>query len=252
MAVSPHKQLPVALDSIDVSAFATSVGSTMAKEEVRFAPVGNLVPEYYQGDLDVSISIDGGWDDAYLAGALSRFQNAGTLKPLLVGLQSGGAVGSRCTIGQVQILSWNPSVTRGQIPALTMGGKGRERLLGYIGGNNMFGSALAAGTHNQSAVNGGAIAASEAIVSQIHVLSLTGTSPTVDVTLESNASSSFSGSETTRITHTQLTAVGSQISSADITTTDAWQRHKVVIGGTSVACTLVLGFAIVPDTTQIT
>ena len=81
---------------------------------------------------------------------------------------------------------------------------------------------------SESATNAsiGAVSASESIYSALHVTAASGT---LDVIVES-APSNWS-SESTRITHTQFTAVGAEMKSAAGAITDAYWRVKYTISG---------------------
>ncbi|MEQ1573634.1 MAG: hypothetical protein ABL993_05250 [Vicinamibacterales bacterium] len=79
----------------------------------------------------------------------------------------------------------------------------------------------------------GAVSATQKLYAGLHVLSVSGSSPTIDVTVRSDADSS-SGSETTRITFAQQTAVGSVWATPVAgAITDEWWDVRVVIGGSS-------------------
>lgn len=77
----------------------------------------------------------------------------------------------------------------------------------------------------------GAVSATQRVYSALHVLSVSGTNPTLDVTIESDTASNFP-STTTRLTHTQKTAIGADWKSAVGAITDDWWRVKWTIGGT--------------------
>lgn len=76
----------------------------------------------------------------------------------------------------------------------------------------------------------GAVAAGQKMYAALHITSVSGTSPTLDVVVESDANSS-AGGETSRITFSQASAVGSQWSSVAGAVTDTWWRVSYTIGG---------------------
>jgi hypothetical protein len=87
----------------------------------------------------------------------------------------------------------------------------------------------------------GAVTATQRIYSAFHVFSATGTSPTLDMVVESDNASNFA-SATSRITHTQRTAAGFELSSLGGAVTDDYWRASWTIGGTD---TPTFSFALV-------
>ena len=85
---------------------------------------------------------------------------------------------------------------------------------------------------NSGVQNLGAISATQSVYSALHVVTVAGSSPTLDVVVKSSASSGF-GSSTSRITHTQATGVTSELKSTAGAITDAYWRVDCAIGGTS-------------------
>jgi len=78
----------------------------------------------------------------------------------------------------------------------------------------------------------GAVLAGEALYVALHVTAVTGTNPTLDVVIESSATGSFSGEETTRITFTQADDITSEWMSVAGAITDTFWRVTWAIGGT--------------------
>ena len=78
----------------------------------------------------------------------------------------------------------------------------------------------------------GSVLAGEALYAALHVTAVTGTNPTLDVVIESSATGSFSGEETTRITFTQADGITSEWSSVAGAVTDTHWRVTWAIGGT--------------------
>jgi len=85
-----------------------------------------------------------------------------------------------------------------------------------------------------------AVAAGQKLYGALHVISASGTSPTLDVLLKSDATNAFSGSETTRLTFTQATATGVQYLTADGPITNTYYRASHTVGGS----TPVLGYVL--------
>jgi len=81
--------------------------------------------------------------------------------------------------------------------------------------------------------NIGAVSASQFLYASIHVFAVSGTSPTLDVILESDAGDTWTGDESTRITFAEKSAISAEWATpvaGEIT--DAWWRIGWTIGGT--------------------
>lgn len=99
-------------------------------------------------------------------------------------------------------------------------------------------------TGNGTGVELGAVAAGQKLYASLHVLSVSGTTPTLDVVVESDADNTF-GSATTRLTFTQATAIGAQIDRTDgSAVTDTWFRMRWTVSGTSPSFLFAAAFGI--------
>jgi hypothetical protein len=76
----------------------------------------------------------------------------------------------------------------------------------------------------------GAVSATQSVFASLHVLTVSGTSPTLDVIVKSDNASGFS-SPANKITFTQATAIGSQFSSQAGAITDDYWRIDWTVGG---------------------
>ena len=90
----------------------------------------------------------------------------------------------------------------------------------------------------------GAVVAGQSMFAALHVLSASGTSPTLDVVIQSDDNSGFT-SPVTRITMAQATGITSEWSSVAGAITDDYLRATLTVGGTTPSFTyaLVLGIA---------
>lgn len=89
-----------------------------------------------------------------------------------------------------------------------------------------------AASSNASAVQVGALSSSQSMYAALHVIAASGTTPTLDVIVQSDDNSGMS-SATTRISFTQATAVTSEWSSVAGAVTDDYWRISWTIGGTT-------------------
>lgn len=89
-----------------------------------------------------------------------------------------------------------------------------------------------ASSSNAAAVQVGAVAAGQRMYAALHVLAASGSSPTLDVIVESDDNSGMS-SATTRISFTQATDVTSEWSSVAGAITDDYWRISWTVGGST-------------------
>lgn len=78
----------------------------------------------------------------------------------------------------------------------------------------------------------GAVSATQSIRASLHVLTVSGTNPTLDVIVESDTVEAFSGTPETQLTFAQATAAGGELLTAAGAVTDTWWRVGWTIGGT--------------------
>ena len=108
-----------------------------------------------------------------------------------------------------------------------------------VRGQNMNAVQTYNSTGNGSAYQVGAVAAGKRMYAVMHVYSATGTTPTLDVIVQSDDNAGFS-SPTNRITFSQATGITSQITSVAGAITDDYWRITYTLGGT----TPVFGFVV--------
>lgn len=94
-----------------------------------------------------------------------------------------------------------------------------------------------------TAVNLGALSASQRLYANLHVLSVAGTTPSITVRIESDDASGFL-SPTTRHTFSAATAVGGQSAQITGAVTDTWWRPAWVISGTSPSFLMIVSWGI--------
>jgi hypothetical protein len=83
----------------------------------------------------------------------------------------------------------------------------------------------------------GAVTSAQTLYSAVHVTAASGTSPTLDITIESDDNASFT-SATTRATLSQITAAGSAWTTIAGAVTDDYWRYRIAVGGTTPSFTI--------------
>lgn len=89
----------------------------------------------------------------------------------------------------------------------------------------------------------GAVAADETLYGSLHVLAASGTTPTLNVIVQSDADNTFA-SPLTRLTFAQKTAIGSDWQTVAGAITDTWYRVSFTIGGTNPSFSFVVAVGI--------
>ena len=148
--------------------------------------------------------------------------------PVTVGLE-GATVDTKAMLFLTRLLQYRtPGVVGTLLPFdIAASGQGTPGVFGYLMG---LGSKTS--TANGTAIQLGTLDTGETMYAALHVISASGTSPTLDVVIASDNDSGFA-SGVTRITFAQKVAAGSEWKSlAGPIATDDWWRATWTIGGT--------------------
>lgn len=89
----------------------------------------------------------------------------------------------------------------------------------------------------------GAVSATQKLYAALHVFTVSGAAPTLDVAIESDDNSGFT-SATSRLSMTQVTAAASELKSVAGAITDDYWRATFTIGGTTPSFTFALALGI--------
>tara|TARA_R110002020_G_scaffold16485_1_gene58153 strand:- start:6 stop:743 length:738 start_codon:yes stop_codon:yes gene_type:complete len=149
--------------------------------------------------------------------------------PVTIGME-GATDQTNAVFFKANLLQYNINGVVGQLLPFSWQAKGSstQAVQGKI-----FGIGSKTATANGTANQLGVLATGETMQMALHVLSVSGTSPTLDVIITSDNGSGFS-SPTTRKTFAQKTAVGSEyLTLAGPIATDSWWRAQWTIGGSS-------------------
>jgi len=147
--------------------------------------------------------------------------------PITFGVETGANNEVAYTFQSLQATyEWGASV--GDLPGYDMNASGRGTPL-------VRGNILQVGTKTSSSNSGdlqlGAVGASQSLYAAMHVTAVSGTSPTLDVTVQSDDAQG-AGSPTERLAFTQATAITSEWISLAGPLTDDWFYVTWTIGGT--------------------
>jgi hypothetical protein len=156
--------------------------------------------------------------------------------PMTFGPQT-GADGEAGYSFQSKVASYAPGASVGEMFAFNVSAEAAGAPL--VRGTIMHNAARTA-TGNGTARQLGAVAVGQKLYAALHVVAVSGTAPTLDVTVESDDASGFA-SGITRGTFTQATAIGAQwLTPVAGAITDDWWRVGYTIGGTTPSFTFIV------------
>jgi hypothetical protein len=220
------------LESADLTGWSNKVETSpsVADEDITtFA--SNGWKERTGGERDTDVSIEGFWEALDVSRPDDMFwANLGSNQTALTVMPTSGAVGSLTYLSRVQVMDYKPGGAVGKVLPWTTSLKGNWP---FVRGLVMHPQ----GTARTSSGNGtgfqlGAVTAAQRMYCNLHVLSVSGTTPSITVSLQSNVDNTFS-SPTTRITFNADTGLDGQALSLLGPVTDQWWRASWTISGTS-------------------
>ena len=220
----------------DLSGELSSVGFEYTAETPDRTTFGGSARRRLPGVLDVSASHQGFWDSLTAADSVDQdlFDKIGAASDLMSFSPDGGQLTEIAYSFQCQAAEYSPGATHGEVFAFSVSVQGDGPLVrGEVMENGVFTTPVGGTTNNL-----GAVAAEETIYSTVHVVAASGTTPLLDVTVESDVTDAFIGAETTRMTHPQFGAVGADRQSLVGAVTDAWWRLLLTIAGGSPSFTV--------------
>ncbi len=214
----------------DLSGHLSQMGLEYSVETPECTAFGDLTKNRIPGLLEASASHQGYWDAESATDSLDSdlFDEIGAATEEMSFSAEGGPIGDTGYSFPVRGAEYSPGGTVGEVFAFSVNvSSGGILVRGSMMENSTF-TVTADGTARQA----GAAASTDSIYSIVHATTVSGTNPTMDLTLESDATNSFSGSETLRITHPQMTALGANRQVLAGAVTDTWWRYTITIGGT--------------------
>lgn len=215
----------IALGARDLTGQSNSVQLTATRDILVASVFGDTTRRGVAGLKDIAVSIDGLWDSAVDA---DLFAELG-LDNTLFGVSAQDVIGTIGFITRIAEGSYTLGGSHGQLMEANIamvGGAGENLDRATL----MESSAIivtGAGTNRQL----GAVSASQSLVGQLHVLAVSGTSPTLDAIVESDAAADFL-SPVTRLTFAQAIAVTSERQTLAGAITDDFFRFNFTVGGT--------------------
>ena len=238
----------VLFDGRDLSGNLNSVSLEVSVETPEKTVFGDGTRTRLPGIMDITANHNGYWEVISAADDLDAdlIARVGASSALMSLSDDGGTLGDFAYSFLSQTANYVRGASHGEVYAFSITVNTDGPLVrGIVMENSAF-ATTTDGTDRQI----GAVSATQSIYSSLHVTAVSGTNPTLDVTVESDASTDFSGAETVRLTHPQLTAVGSNQQILAGAITDDWWRLVMTIGGTDTPTFTVFGALAIQTTLQ--
>ena len=220
-------------DSLDATGFANTVAMTPTVADEDCTTFGSGGWKAFAGGIaDTTASASMFWQagDLTMPDDVAWSQFGDATAPLTV-VPTSGAVGSVAYLTKVVETQYTPLGDVGKLAKADVQWHGNTALArGQI--IHPQGTPRTT-TGNGTAVQLGAVLASQRMYANLHVLSIAGTgTPTITVTIQSNVDNTF-GSPTTRISFAAATTLQGQTGAVVGPVTDTWWRAIWTISGSS-------------------
>jgi hypothetical protein len=222
----------VYLDRYDISGFLNSVKLDYAATALNDTRMGHTTTVNKGGVKTVNLAIAGFGDPASAGMEAIAYDRIGTANLPVTASPLGGAPGDVGYFFQaLKVTMSAPFANHGELAPYAGTATTSEGPL--VRGKVFVSDATAKTASGTSGIlQLGDVGATERVYAALHVLAVSGTNPTLDVTVRSDDLVGFA-TPTTRLTFTQATAPTSQLlTSALGVTTDAFWRVDYTIGGT--------------------
>ncbi len=203
-----------------------AVGLTASSSMQDDTVYGDTFVSSAAGLSSVSLEGEGFWQSATDS---ALFSSLGTSDTVVTVMPQELSIGSAALFTKLTTSEYNPIAggTVGEMLSFRLSGESTNEKLHT--GEVLVAPATYASSSASTANNLGAATASQTIYSALHVYTVN-SAGTLDCVIQSDDSSGFS-SPTTRITHTQFSAIGSEIKSLAGAVTDTYWRCSFTISG---------------------
>lgn len=235
----------------DVSGVLNACNLQYDAEALDDTHFGDTTRKMKGGLKTVDFSMSGHME--YGAAAIDKllFDNLGNpagsapiLDVITVAPEQGGEYGTRAFFFKPMLSSFEPlSGEMGQLvpfTAASVGANGDPLIRGTVM-HDLDPARTGSGTATIAQL--GAVAAGQRMYMSLHVIAVSGSSPTLDVVIESDDNGSMT-SATTRITAVQMDAVGAQYLSVAGPITDDYWRVSYTLGGSTPSFTFAVALGI--------
>lgn len=216
----------------DLTGFSNKIDVKAKIEDKKFTNFASGGWDEFKGGLfSTETKIEGFYQAADLSYPDDSFwANLGTNTQPLTVIPTSGAVGSLAYVTRVLECDYAPGGSDGELLGYSTGFKGNWPL---ARGSVLHPQGTARSTTGSgTAVQLGALSATQRLYSSLHILSVSGTTPSITVKIQSNVDNTF-GAPTDRITYSAANSLAGQALSVNGAVTDTWWRATWTITGST-------------------
>ena len=226
MTEQVHKNCKLYYDKYDLSGNHNELKMNYSAEAHDITQYGATARSKLAGLKSVELASGGYWQggDAGVDDVL--FDNMGSSGKVLTVCPTTGADGERAFIMKSVSGEYAPGESIGNVFAFNFAAYAQSDLVR----STVMATGSKTSSDNGTARQLGATGSGQSLYAALHVLSVSGTSPTLDVIVQSDSAENMA-SPTTQITFTQATAITAEWGSQAGAITDDWIRVSWTIGG---------------------
>lgn len=229
MAELVYKDCKLYIDKYDLSGFHNTLNLNYTADIRDKTAFGDSTRSKLAGLKMIDATHSGWWEsDGSSAPDDVLFSNVSLANKTMTVCPTDGAAGSLAYFLQSTQGEYSPGGNIGDLMAFNFAASGEGDLIRGV----ILDTGSKSSSGNSSGIQQGAVLATQYVYAAMHVISVSGTNPTLDVKVQSDDNAGFT-SATDRITFTQATATTSEWSTpkAGPITDDYW-RINYTIGGT--------------------
>lgn len=246
MGIYTLKNSKLLVDGFDLSGKMNNISLGYASELQDDTVMGDTTRSRIGGLKTVALSAEGFVDHAVAPDDVDQvmYSRIGVADSVVTVVLEDDAEGNDAYTFQAVFADYTPGATVGDMMAFTVTAESSGGVDGLVKGTIMNSTARTT-TADGAGIQVGAVLAAEFAYASMHVTAVSGTNPTLNVVIESDAGDTWSGAETSRFTFTEKDDVGSQWQTRVAgAITDSWWRATWAITGTdnpTFSFTVVLG-----------
>lgn len=227
----------------DLSSDTNALAMDYAAEMQDATTFGNDTRVNAGGLKTIAFSYEGLWDaDGTNEPDDVLFSRVGTQNVPISICPTTGAVGERAFLFRAVHGEYSPEGAVGDMFAYSVTAQGSDGAP-LAKGNVLQAAGAVTATGTGTAVAVGATASGQTVYAALHVIAASGTSPTLDVLVQSDVDAAFA-SPVTVATFSQQTAIGSDWQTAAGPNTDTYFRVSYTVGGTSPSFSFIVTLGI--------
>lgn len=229
MAEQVLKDCKIYWDGFNLSADHNILQLTHGAEIQDKTVFGNATRTKKAGLKTVEMANSGFWDsDGTDEPDDVLFPDIGTEDQIITMCPIAGAEAERAYFFKSDISAYEPGGAIGDMFVFNVAAIGSGELVR----GTMMKTGVVTANGNGTAIQEGAVSATQYLYAAIHAIAVSGTNPTLDVKIQCDNAENFA-SPTDKITFTQLTAIGAEFATrVSGAITDDWWRATWTIGGT--------------------